>query len=235
MAVGLDDSFNFRIKVDIMRVTKSATAALCAVVMFAGLSHAGLLEKRHQVELRLGAWNQVTDNRTEITATGVTTTVGSSGFLGGFAYSYWLTEGTALNISIGFMAVDLTTDASIAGVTSKNSTVTPILMGVKQYFPRSTYGTSVRPYVKAAIGPYLGHQSLTLVDSYVTIESRSRAAFGGILGGGVDFVIGRHFATGMAIGYNLMTDFDKPIGGSINYSGPEFSFGFSYLFGRGVD
>ena len=218
-----------------MNYRRLLMVAICFVLMFSTACFAGSLEKRHQLEIRVGAWNQVTDNRTEISATGVTTSVGGSGFLGGFGYGYWLSEGTALNISIGFMAVDLTADAGIVGVTTKNSTVTPILMGVRQYFPRSTYGSSVRPYVKALVGPYFGHQSITVVNTYVTVESRSQAAMGGILGGGVDFVLGRHFATGMGIGYNLMTDFDEPIGGSVNYSGPEFSFGFSYLFGRGVD
>lgn len=48
---------------------------------------------------------------------------------------------------------------------------------------------------------------------------------------GVDFVLGSHFMPGIALSYNLMSDFDKPIGGSKNYGGPEFSFGISYLFG----
>lgn len=209
--------------------------AVWLVLILPIVTSAGPLEKRHQLELRLGMWNQVADARTEVSATGVSTSVGTNGFLGGFSYSHWLTEGTALNISLGVMTGDVSTDAGVFGVGTQTSTVTAILMGIKQYFPRSTYATSVRPYTRAAVGPFFGSQSSTNVGLSVTVESRSEVAFGGHLGTGVDFILGRHFAAGMGIGYNLMTDFDEPIGGSVNYSGPEFSLGFGYLFGRGVD
>ncbi len=60
---------------------------LMAVTLLAGVASvptsAQSLEKRHQIELRMGGWSQVTDTRTEIGASGVTTTVGSNGFIGG--------------------------------------------------------------------------------------------------------------------------------------------------------
>ncbi|MCP4600285.1 MAG: hypothetical protein GY847_07095, partial [Proteobacteria bacterium] len=59
-------------------------------------------------------------------------------------------------------------------------------------------------------------------------------AFGGQLAAGLDFVTGRNFMMSAGFGWNLMSDFNEPIGGSKNYSGPEFSFGFSWLFGKGV-
>ncbi len=109
-----------------------------------------------------------------------------------------------------------------------------MLFGVKYYLPKSTYGTSVRPFLKAAVGPFMGRQSKTLVFLFVTADSRSETAFGGQLGGGVDFVLSRRFLLGVNLGYNLMSDFDQPIGGSDNYSGPEFSFGLSFLFRPGT-
>lgn len=35
--------------------------------------------------------------------------------------------------------------------------------------------------------------------------------------------------TGITLGYNLMTDFAEPIGGSRNYSGPEFGIALSLV------
>jgi len=62
----------------------------------------------------------------------------------------------------------------------------------------------------------------------------SGPAFGGQLGAGIDFILSPHFMAGIAGGYNIMADFEEPIGGSVNYGGPEFSIGLSYLFGQGL-
>ena|GEM_PF-5282297 len=44
----------------------------------------------------------------------------------------------------------------------------------------------------------------------------------------------RKIFLGANLGYNLMSDFDRTIGGSDNYSGPEFSVGLSFLFDHGA-
>ena len=38
---------------------------------------------------------------------------------------------------------------------------------------------------------------------------------------------------GARLGYNLMADFDEPLGGRDNYGGPEFNLTFSWLIGSG--
>ena len=55
--------------------------------------------------------------------------------------------------------------------------------------------------------------------------------FGGYLGGGLDIQVGRHLMLGIQAGYNTMLDFSEPVGYEDNYSGVEFSAGFSVLFG----
>ena len=212
---------------------KTIVITLSVFLVFSVVSNAGSLEKRHQLGLRLGMWNQTTDARTEVTIGSVSTSVGSNGFIGGLSYGYGLTESFALNINIGAMFADVSTQTSVYEVSSNTSTITLILMGIKRYFPSSTYGTSVRPFVSASIGSFVGNQSGTVVRTGVDviIESRTEAAFGGQIGAGVDFIIGDHIMTGVSLGYDLMTNFDKPIGGSKNYSGLEVIFGFSYLFG----
>lgn len=64
-------------------------------------------------------------------------------------------------------------------------------------------------------------------------ESRSEGAFGVRLGGGIDFLLGQSFKLGANAGYDLMTDFSKPIGARKNYSGPEFSLSFGIILGEG--
>ena len=213
---------------------KPTAIVIGIALLFTSSSNAGSLEKRHQVGLRLGMWNQTTDVKTEVDASGVTTSVEASGFLGGVSYGHWLEEYLALTIDIGGMAADVSTSSDASGATTEVSVIGSILMGLKAYFPKSTYTSSLRPYARASVGVFTGSQSSTDAGTSVTVESRSGTVFGGQVGAGADFILGRHFMTGFAICYNLMTDFNQPIGGSRNYSGPEFSFGFSFLFGGGV-
>ena len=204
-------------------------------LVFALVTSAGAisLEKRHQLGLRLGMWNQITDTRTEIGIGGVVTSVESSGMLGGIVYCHWLEENLALTFSIGGMALDISTNTGTSGVLTETSGVAVMLMGVKYYFVQSTLASPVRPYFKGSAGPFIGSQSSNEVGATIVNESRTEFAFGGQLGAGVDFITGRHFMMGFGVAYNLMTDFSDPIGGSSNYSGPEFCFEFNWLFGKG--
>ena len=213
-----------------MSMSKITVVIIGLILMLTVNTFAVSLEKRHQLELNLGMWNQTTSNRTEIGFDGVTTSVGANGFVGGISYGYWLSEGWALNISIDGMLIEMDTHTGIYGVITKNSSIAMIRMGTKMYFPHSTFNGNVRPYAKISAGPYIGTQSNTVVGLEIVVEERTQGALGGQLGIGSDFILGNHFMTGILLSYNLMTDFDEPIGGSRNYSGPEFHFGFSYLF-----
>lgn len=205
------------------------------MLLLSSCTFAESLEKRHQIGLRLGMWNQTTGVTTEVSDDGVSTSVEASGFLGGVSYGHWLEEYLALTIDVAGMAAEISTRSDATSSSTETSVIGAILMGVKAYFPKSTYTSSVRPFVRASIGPYTGSQTISRVGQTITEETRSETAFGGQLGAGVDFILGRHFMTGFAACYNLISDFSRPIGGSRNYSGPEFSFGVSYLFGKGID
>ncbi|UCE24898.1 MAG: hypothetical protein JSU74_02270 [Candidatus Zixiibacteriota bacterium] len=218
-----------------MKMGKLAFVVLSMLLVLATGVNAQSLEKRHQIGLRFGMWSQVADTRTVVSTDGVTTSVGSSGAVGMVAYNYWLKENVALDISVGGMGVDIESEVGILGVTSKFSTIGHILMGAKYYFPSSTYGSSVRPFAMASVGPFIGDQAETRVGLVVATEERTEVAFGGKLAMGVDFPVSRHFMAGLTVGYNFMSDFDEPIGGSDNYSGPEFLIGVGYLFGSGVN
>ncbi len=217
-----------------MRSAKMIIALAVFVFVLLASASAQSLEKRHQVGVRLGMWNQTTGVRTEIGFDGVTTSVGADGPVGGVFYSHWLQENLAVDFSIGSMGIDIETSIDASGVTSETGFVSQILMGIKYYPLKSTYASSVRPFVKASVGPFIGSQNTVEVGSVVLTDSRTQMAAGGRLDVGADIILNRHFMLGAAFGYNLMTDFEEPIGGSKNYSGPELSFAFGYLFGRGA-
>lgn len=218
-----------------MGYTKLIVRLACITLTIAVNTSAGVLEKRHYLGIRIGMWSQVADTRTEIGAGLISTTVENSGYMGGVAYGHWLTEGLALNIHVGGVSADMEARVGLLGVSTETAYVGHILVGIKQYFPKSTFSSSVRPFARALIGPFIGSQTRTEVGLVVATESRSESALGGQAAVGLDFVLSRHFLAGMALGYNLMSDFGEPIGGSENYSGPEFSLGFGYLFGKGSD
>ncbi len=66
-----------------------------------------------------------------------------------------------------------------------------------------------------------------------TEASRTEAVFGGQVEAGIDFLLGRRVMTGLRFAYDLMSDFQQPIGGCRNYSGPEFTIGLGFLIGGG--
>jgi len=217
-----------------MNLRKLIAVATVTILIFASAAIGGQLEKRHQLGLRLGMWNQTTDARTAVGPGEVATSVKGHGLLGGLSYGHWLSEGLELCIGVDLMAADVETEVASATVTTETGCVASVLMSVKQYFPKSTYTSSVRPYVEVGVGLFTGGQERTETGQEVVVESRSETVLGGRIGAGSDFILGRRFLTGVSLGYNLMADFDEPIGGSRNYSGPQFAFGLSYLFGAGV-
>ncbi|MEW6411274.1 MAG: outer membrane beta-barrel protein [Candidatus Zixiibacteriota bacterium] len=223
-----------------MRTTKIIVTIVLASFILATSTGAGPLENRHQLELRMGMFNQsnsdLTLTTTSIAASGVssnvTSTVNANGFMGQLTYGYWFTEGLALNASVGGMLASVETQIEDIGITTESAYIGRVLVGLKKYLPGSTFNSSLRPYVKAMVGPCIGSQTSTQVSSLVTSESRSEVVVGGQAAAGVDLLVGPHVLMGLNLGYNLMPDFSEPIGASKNYSGPEISFGVSYLIGK---
>jgi outer membrane protein W len=115
------------------------------------------------------------------------------------AYGHWLSEAVALRVSAGAMAARVTADVTGSGVFTETAAVSQLLLGMRYYFPRSTYGSAVRPFLGAGIGAIIGSQ------------------------------VASDISAGLA--FALMTDFGEPIGGSDNYSGPQLTLGFSWVFG----
>ena len=190
------------------------------------------LEGRSAFELQVGAWVDQSGSESRVLVSGARVETKMGGFAGGLSYAYWLQENLAVQFGFTALVADLETSVqSIGRVSTTTATVTPVLMGVRYYWPRSSYGTKVRPFVGAAVGTAFGSESNTRVDNEVIVESNTEIAFAGQTTLGIDFLLGRHFGLGVRTGYTLMTDFSDPIGGSKNYSGGLFTFGVSYHFG----
>lgn len=214
-----------------MSTTKSLTTLLIISVFASVVTSAQSFENRHQIELRMGGWSQVTDTRTAVGIGGVTTTVASNGFIGGIAYGHWLEEELAFRISAGLMAASIDVEASASGVATNFAAVMPVLFGLRYYFPKSTYGGQFRPFAGAGVGTLIGSHEIVQTGMTVVAETRTEAALGGEVEAGVSIVLSKHVLATFAGAYSLMTDFDQPIGGSRNYSGPQLTLGISLLLG----
>jgi hypothetical protein len=215
-------------------MTKKRVLTL-ATLMWAGAAPAAGqgLANRHMLEVRMGAWHQVTDHRTDVGPGGITTSVGASGFLGGIAYGFGLRENLGLRITVGAMGASVDTEVAVSGVSSEVAVVTPLLIGLRYYLSGSAPTSPARPFLSGSVGAFVGSQQKTMTGTTVSVEARTEASMGFEAGAGVDVLIGRRFVLSALVAYDVMTDFDQPVGGSENYSGPQISLGFGFLFGGG--
>ena len=207
---------------------------LLALPLTAAAQHADspVTYGRHSLSIQMGLLNHTIAE----TSVGVGTTDSRvSGFAGSIAYAYWVKPDWAATVSVGVLDAETSTSVNIGTVNTKSAAVTPVLFGAK-YSPVLSGRPSVRPYLWGAAGPYVGSASVTRTDGFrarVGTETITETAFGFRAMAGADWFVGRHFTIGFGAGYHFVGDFDQPIGSDENYSGPEFSFGVGFAFGRG--
>ncbi|MDH3937611.1 MAG: outer membrane beta-barrel protein, partial [candidate division Zixibacteria bacterium] len=182
-----------------MYVFKTIVLLACLTLTLAAVADANQLENRHQIGLQLGVWNQVADVRTEIGIGGMTSSVGSSGFLGGLKYGYNFSEHLALNIDIGVMRAKVEAKFGFLRSSSTAASVTHLLVKAKWYLPSVTGKSSMRPYLSAGVGPFVGSQAELLLGQTLVEKATTETVLGGQIGGGVDFITGRHFMTGVSV------------------------------------
>ncbi|UCD65054.1 MAG: hypothetical protein JSW34_06385 [Candidatus Zixiibacteriota bacterium] len=187
------------------------------------------LQHRSQIELRLGLFDGVNLDG-DFFYDGVVSRHTSDDLLVAVGFNHWADETLAFNVSVRVLASDYYSGVSSAGTYEAGYAVVPIFVGFRHYLGRPGSWSTVRPYLTAAGGPVIGSQSLSLVGYDVVDETRTVTAGGAHLGGGIDFLVSRHVMFGVNGGYNLISDFDEPIGGHVNYSGAEFGVGFGFVF-----
>ena len=220
-----------------MSTTRSIMLLSILLSGWSGMVYAGELEKRSRVELRVGLWNQG-EKREAIAQDGpfeIETAAEMDGMLVSLAYAYWMQENLAVHFTLGVLAVKASSRVGPGGLNQEVSVVYPVVLGIRYYLPGSTLQTPFRPFLTMGIGPNIGVESKNEVGLQVAQQSRIMTSFGGHVGGGVDVRLGRSFMAGANVGYNLMTDFSRALGGRRNYSGLEFAVGISWLFGKRVE
>lgn len=195
------------------------------------LAGSNTLKGRSTIELNIGLWHESKVGN-EISTTGIVSTAKTGGFVGGLSYGYWLQENLSVVLSLGLLSGEARSSVSLLGSSQRSSAVIPILLGIRYYVPKSSLRLPVLPFLSVNVGSFVGVESKS---EFFSQESRSEAALGTKVGGGIDFLLGESFKLGASAGYNLMTDFSAPIGARKNYNGPELSLGFGIMFGQGSE
>ena len=184
------------------------------------------LARRSRLELRIGWWSN--GFRTASSSTGgIGATVGTEDLVMALSYAHWIQENLAVSLTVSVLEGNV--DARVAS--TKASGILSTLVGIRYYLPQSRSATPLHPFLSAAVGSFIGSRHETRIAS---TEVQTMGAFGGQLGGGVDVQMNRHLMLGIKAGYNLMSDFSKPLENRKNYSGLEMNVGISWLFGKGV-
>lgn len=190
------------------------------------------LHGRHAISIQAGVLSR-TVVETGAGAGDVTTEVRANGAIGTLSYAYWVAPEWTIGISLGLLDAKVGTAVSPGEVSSEAAAVTAVLVGAAYHPAGLAPAPTLRPYVSAAVGPYVGSATNSLVGASVTTESVSEAAAGLRVLAGAELFLGRRFEAGIALGYHLVGDFERPIGDDTNYSGPEFSAGVGVLLGAG--
>jgi hypothetical protein len=211
-----------------MKTTIKSFACIAALLALTTPSSAQdiSLKGRSALEINVGFWGGAKASNS-FTSTGVQSEAKTSGFLGSVLFSYWMREQVALTLSAGLLAGEASSSLNTTVIGQHASTVTPILIGIKYYFLEPSPEDAVRPFVSAAVGSYIGSEAS---NTLLSQEARTEQAIGGRFGAGVDAFLGNHFKLGANVRYNVMADYETPIGARTNYSGAEFSIGVGFIF-----
>lgn len=185
-----------------------------------------VMKGRSGLELNLGLWSGAQAS-TSVGTSGVSVEVNSSAFVGGILFTHWVQEYLSVTMSAGLLAGKASSTVSFLSVSQQVSSVVPVQLGVRYYVFGSTAGGEVRPFLSGSVGLYVGSE---LTNTILAQEARTETTFGGRLGAGIDFLLGDHFKLGANTGYNMMSDFNAPVGGRNNYNGGDFSIGVGYIF-----
>ncbi|MEW5924137.1 MAG: hypothetical protein AB1746_09130 [Candidatus Zixiibacteriota bacterium] len=203
------------------------------ITIIFGTAQAGVLDKKSRVELRLGGWVEAGDSKVAVLDSDALTSVKTGLPMGGVGFSHWLNEKWALFVSVTAMSSQTDTRIEDLGLSTNTSIISSLMFGGRRYITMSDPNTMFRPYLEGGAGAFVASQEKSSIGLRVIYESTQEATFGGRIGGGFDFLLGRKFTLGACGLYNIMADFDNPIGNRKNYNGVEFNIVFGYLFGGG--
>jgi hypothetical protein len=195
--------------------------------------HALPLDARHRIEMRFGAW-------------------GDGWYSHDHHSDYWNTGQAAFGFEyLTFLSPDLGVGVAVTGLgrgegdwygwdtAGAAQAICSIPFTVRWYpLRRATRSRAVEPYVTGGIGPVFAVDTISThdYDSYHWDDSVStthvQTAFGGRVGGGVDFRLGSIFTLGFAGAWNWDTGFSETVWKGERPGGGEFTMTFGWNFGR---
>ena len=199
-------------------------------------------EGKNGIDLNLGFYNN-----SNVTNTSIVTMINSSevtsasgGFSGSISYQYWFKNYLSVRIGIGALVTNIENKTytgiepiyNYTGyVTTEVATVSSILTGLNFYPLQLSDEKRFLPYISFYAGPYIGvYNKSEVLNTSVTEETIVETTLGCRTGAGFSVLIGSIFKLGIDFGYNFMGDFDTPIAAKENYSGPDYSVLFGFVF-----
>ena len=199
-------------------------------------------EGKNGIDLNLGFY----DN-SNVTSTSIVTIINSSevsnasgGFSGSISYQYWFKNYLSIRIGVGALVTNIENKTytgiepiyNYTGyVTTEVATVSSILTGLNFYPLQLSDEKRFLPYISFYAGPYIGvYNKSEVLNTSVTEVTIVETTLGCRTGAGFSVLIGSIFKLGIDFGYNFMGDFDTPIAAKENYSGPDYSMLFGFVF-----
>jgi outer membrane protein W len=162
------------------------------------------------------------------------------GFLGGVSVGYrlspeWMVDFSAANRIIEAVDAEYGTDEDIDRV----SMISTLSVGARYYLPPLAARSSVKPYVRAALGPSIGFDIESRHDDswhhwHDSDSVRTTTVLGGQVGAGVDIHATNWLVLGSDVTYHLVSKFSEAVGGHKDASGFTFTFQIGTAFGRRV-
>lgn len=148
----------------------------------------------------------------------------TTGEVGSFAFNHWVSPEIGVLVSAAVLNADAT---SSGGIASTNA-ITPILFGAS-YSPRAlALTTSLRPFVSAAVGPYIH----TVSDAGPsTANSTSESVAGARFAAGANWFVARHFLLSLEGDYHAVGRFSRQDAATSKASGFGMLFGFGFSWG----
>ena len=148
----------------------------------------------------------------------------TTGEVGSFAFNHWVRPEIGVLVS----ASVLNADATNSGGTASTNVITPILFGVS-YSPRVLALTaSLRPFVSAAVGPYIH----TVSDAGPgTASSTSESVAGGRFAAGTNWFVARHFMLSIEGDYHAVGRFSRQDAATSKASGFGMLLGLGFSWG----
>ena len=161
----------------------------------------------------------------DVSATATQSSTHTTGELGYVGYSHYVHPQVAVEISIGV----LNTDTFEQFGHSHANSIAPVLFGLRYSPEPIALSRSFRPFVSAAVGPYV--HTVADANQVGAASSTTESAAGARFGTGADWYVARHFMLRAEADYHAVGSFDHPDALTDRASGFGFGFGMGFVWG----